>query len=136
MRIIYIFVLSLLLLSACGKDTPPPSTAIRPASIFVIGTTDSAQSHLYSGEVRARHETVLGFRLGGKMVARNVEAGERVRPGQVLARLDPADSRLQESAAAAQYRLAEEELKRYRDLRAFVQHGRRILSPSGGMAAP
>jgi len=118
MRIIYIFfVLSLPLLSACGKDTPPPSTAIRPAAIFVIGATDSAQSHLYSGEVRARHETVLGFRLGGKMVARNVEAGERVRPGQVLARLDPADSRLQESAAAAQYRLAEDELKRYRELR-------------------
>ncbi|PJC02537.1 MAG: efflux RND transporter periplasmic adaptor subunit, partial [Gallionellales bacterium CG_4_9_14_0_8_um_filter_59_50] len=117
MRIIYVFVLPLILLSACGKDSPPPTTTVRPAATIVVGDTDDAQSHLYSGEVRARYETVLGFRIGGKLMARNVEVGERVRPRQVLARLDPADSGLQESAASAQYRLAEDELKRYRELR-------------------
>jgi len=111
------FVLSLVLLGACSKEAPLPAKVVRYAATIVIGDKGAAQSHQYSGEVRARHETELGFRIGGKVVARNVELGERVRPGQVLARLDSADSGLQESAASAQYRLAGDELKRYRELR-------------------
>jgi RND family efflux transporter MFP subunit len=60
----------------------------------------------------------LGFRIGGKIVARLVDAGAVVKAGQVLARLDAADTALQDSAANAQYRLAEDELKRFRELRA------------------
>lgn len=106
-----------LLLAACGKDAEPPASVERPASTIVVGVAADDSGNVYSGEVHARYETVLGFRIGGKIVERLADAGAQVRKGQVLARLDAADTGLQESAAMAQYRLAEEEMKRYRELR-------------------
>jgi len=113
-----LFMLALpLLLVACGKEAAPPAKVERPASTIVVGELGEDQSNVYSGEVRARHETVLGFRIGGKLIARNVDVGAKVKKGELLARLDAADTGLQESAADAQYRLAEDEVKRYRELR-------------------
>ena len=106
-----------LLLAACGNDAVPQAAVERPALTIVVGTAAADSGNVYSGEVHARYEAVLGFRIGGKIVERLVDAGAQVRRGQVLARLDAADTGLQESAAAAQYRLAEEEMKRYRELR-------------------
>jgi RND family efflux transporter MFP subunit len=106
-----------ILLAACGKQAEQPARVERPASTMVVGATASDSGNVYSGEVRARYETVLGFRIGGKIVERLVDAGAFVKKGQVLARLDAADTGLQASAANAQYLLAEEELKRYRELR-------------------
>jgi multidrug efflux system membrane fusion protein len=68
--------------------------------------------------VRARIETTLGFRIGGKIVERRVDTGAAVKAGQVLARLDPADAGLQSAQAEAQLALATADLARYRDLRA------------------
>jgi RND family efflux transporter MFP subunit len=104
------------MLAACGKEAEPAKVE-RPASTIVVGAEAADKGNVYSGEVHARYETVLGFRIGGKIVERLVDAGAFVRKGQVLARLDAADTGLQASAANAQYVLAEEELKRYRELR-------------------
>jgi multidrug efflux system membrane fusion protein len=109
-------------LSGCGKESVP-STKTEPAKIeqpvltLVAGAVIADSGNVYSGEIRARHETQLGFRIGGKIIERLVDAGARVKPGQVLARLDPADSTLQASSAQAQFQLAEDEAKRYRELR-------------------
>jgi len=111
-------IVSALALSACSKEAPPVATVERPALTYVVGESGADSANVYSGEIRARHETVLGFRIGGKLVERLVDAGAFVKKGQVLARLDAADTGLQESAAAAQYRLAEDDLKRHRELRA------------------
>lgn len=113
-----ILILALpVLLAACSKEVAPPANVERLASTLVVGALATDNGNMYSGEVRARYETVLGFRIGGKIVARLVDAGAFVKKGQVLARLDAADTGLQESAAQAQYSLAEDELKRYRELR-------------------
>jgi len=104
-------------LIACSKESAPTAKVERPAITIVVGELGEDQSNLYSGEVRARYETVLGFRIGGKLIARNVDVGAKVKAGQLLARLDASDTGLQESAADAQYRLAEDEVKRYRELR-------------------
>lgn len=108
---------STLILSACGKEAVPPVKVERPATTVVVGALGEDQSNVYSGEIRAHYETVLGFRIGGKIIERTADAGDKVNAGQVLARLDAADTGLQESAAAAQYRLAEDEVQRYRELR-------------------
>ncbi len=83
----------------------------------------AASRDVYSGELRARYETDLGFRIGGKIVARLVDAGARVSKGQVLARLDPEDAKLAAQGATAQlasaeadFALAKSELARYQDL--------------------
>lgn len=110
-------LLPLMLLAACSQEAPP-ADAPRPVKTYVVGSAGTEAEARYSGEVRARHETTLGFRIGGKLVERLVDAGARVKPGQPLARLDPADVALQSSQAEAQRKLAEAEALRYRDLRA------------------
>jgi RND family efflux transporter MFP subunit len=79
----------------------------------------------FAAEVRARSEQRLSFRVGGKLLVREVELGQRVRSGQVLARLDPGDLRLAEQAAQAamvaaraNQALAAADLKRFQDLHA------------------
>jgi RND family efflux transporter MFP subunit len=115
-KLIPLLLLSLVL-TACNEKAAAPAPVERPASTFVVGAVAQDKGNLYSGEVHARYETVLGFRIGGKIVERLVDAGSQVKKGQVLARLDASDTGLKESAAAAQYRLAEDDVKRFRELR-------------------
>lgn len=105
------------LFSGCGKESVPSAKIEQPALTQVVGAVASDSGNVYSGEIRARHETQLGFRIGGKIIERLVDAGARVKSGQVLARLDPADSSLQASSAQAQYQLAVADAERYRELR-------------------
>jgi RND family efflux transporter MFP subunit len=104
-------------LSACSKAVLPPSQAERPALTQVVGEFTGEGSHVYSGEIRARHEIALSFRVGGKITQRLVDVGAVVKAGQVLARLDSTDERLQMGSADAQYQLAQAEVERYRVLR-------------------
>ncbi len=111
-------------LAACSRPAPAPEP-VRAVRTMTISAESAGGVHEYAAEVRARTESRLGFRVGGKMVARSAEVGQRVRAGQVLAQLDEADLKLgQEAAAAAaraaqtQYELAAAEFKRYQDLRA------------------
>lgn len=97
----------LLLLSACS---PPPAAApiTRAVLVRTVGKDVGAPvMQVYTGEIRARFESDLAFRLGGKLIERKVDAGARVSRGQVLARLDPQDARLAASAATAQVAAAE-----------------------------
>lgn len=119
MRNILLPVSVAILLSACAQESPPPEPP-RLVRVLKVGAGDSANSgaeRRYSGEVRARIETTLGFRIGGKLIERRVDAGQAVTVGQVLARLDPADVALQATQADAQKALAASDLARTRDLR-------------------
>ena len=108
------------LLAACSAPPPPPvpPKLVRVLKVGAGDTANSALERSYSGEVRARVETTLGFRIGGKIVERKVDAGQAVKAGQVLARLDPADAVLQATQAEAQKSLAAADLARTRDLKA------------------
>lgn len=109
-----------LFLAACS-EAPPPPAAPKLVRTLKVGAgdpaTDGAQRS-YSGEVRARIETTLGFRVAGKIVERRAELGQAVKAGQVLARLDPTDAGLQVTQAEAQRALAAADVARYRDLKA------------------
>lgn len=98
----------LAMLSACSPDAPPtPGTR----SVLVQSVSDSGSTiGVYTGEIRARHEIDLAFRVGGKLAARLVDTGAEIKAGQALARLDPADLQLAASAARAQLAAAESEL--------------------------
>lgn len=102
--------------AACSQE-PPPSVPLPLVKTLVAGESSAAATHSYSGEVRARYETLLGFRVGGKIAARLVDLGAVVKAGQALARLDGNDAALQVVQAEAQRQLAEAEAKRYRDLK-------------------
>ncbi|GGA87048.1 resistance-nodulation-cell division (RND) efflux membrane fusion protein [Arenimonas soli] len=111
----------LVLLGGCGDDSAPPESA-RPAWV-VQATSQGAAPTAYAGEVRARHEPALAFRIGGKISKRFVDVGARVKKSQPLAELDASDVGLQRdaaqallSSAEADLALATSELERYRDL--------------------
>lgn len=98
-----------LLLSAC-KQPDNSVEEIRPVRITTAGTLGNKPSDTFAGQIRARTETDLAFRIGGKIVAKLVNSGEHVKKGQVLARLDPSDTSLDISAKQAQLAAAESDL--------------------------
>lgn len=111
-----LILIAIFSLTACGKDAVPPAKIEQPALTQVVGEVASDNDNTYSGEIRARHETQLGFRVGGKIIERLVDVGSQVKAGQILARMDGVDSVLQVSSAEAQLQLAEADAKRYREL--------------------
>lgn len=109
--------------AACSRHEAAPEP-IRAVRTLVVGPGSSGGTHEYAAEVKARTEVRFAFRVGGKVVSRPVEVGQRVRAGQLLAQLDPVDLKLgQESAnaalraAQAGHDLAQAEFKRFKDLR-------------------
>lgn len=121
----WILVLSsALAVIGCGAK-PVPVEEIRPVRTLTVGATPTKAENIYAGEVRARYESMLSFRVGGKIIARKVNVGSRVKAGQVLAQLDPKDlqlgassARAQVAAADAQFQVATLDLARVRDLKA------------------
>jgi len=110
-----------LLLAAC-TDKSPTEEPIRPAIVVQVSSGQSPGT-LFAGEVRARYEPALAFRLGGKLTRREVDVGDKVKAGQELATLDPVDidlqleaARAQQASAEADLALARAELERQRSL--------------------
>ena len=97
-------------LAACSaKDKP--AEPVRPVQLAQVKLGGAHSAAVFAGEVKPRYEADLGFRIGGKLVARYVDVGARVKKGQALARIDPADVGLQAEAAKAQVAAAETEWK-------------------------
>jgi membrane fusion protein, multidrug efflux system len=115
-------LLLLTLLTGCA-DPPVTETVARPVRTFRVGEHAGAGSTSYAGEVKARYETRLSFRVSGKMVARYVDVGDRVKKGQLIAELDPSDYQLaaqgltaQLAAARAERDFAKDDVERYQEL--------------------
>lgn len=85
----------------CQKVAAEKPPEARPVVVVVAKLVSAIEAQTYTGVVRARVEADLAFRVGGKIVARTVEVGDRVAPGQVLATLDPTDYDLAVHAAEA-----------------------------------
>jgi len=112
-------------LAACN-DATSSSTDPRTQPPLVRTETVESASHTersFTGIVAARVQSDLGFRVPGKVLERLVDAGQSVKRGQALMRIDPADLKLamrahEEAVAAARAlarQTAEDEV-RYRDL--------------------
>jgi RND family efflux transporter MFP subunit len=109
-------------LAACSP-APAPLEPVRAVKLLTVGLSTLGGESEFAGEVRARTESRLGFRVGGKLLTRSVEVGQHVVPGQLLAQLDPQDYQLAASAATAQVAaaltnrdLAGADFKRYKEL--------------------
>ena len=106
----FALVLLVAALAGCsdGSETGPP-----PRPVLVAQPGAATSGHVsFAGEVRARAETALAFRVGGKIVSRHVDVGDTVARGALLAELDPGDLRLQAGALSAQLEAARAELQR------------------------
>jgi multidrug efflux system membrane fusion protein len=100
-------------LAGCNSEA---STIEAPRPVLVMHPGGGAEAALtaYAGEIRAREESPLSFRVAGKLVRRDVDVGAHVRQGDLLAVLDAGDLAAQARAAQAQLTAAEAELARAR----------------------
>jgi RND family efflux transporter MFP subunit len=85
-----------LTLTACDEKTvveAEESPVIRPVRTITVQPVTFSLSGSVTGTIEARAEADLGFRVAGKLIERKVDVGDRVRAGDVLARLDDQDQR-------------------------------------------
>jgi multidrug efflux system membrane fusion protein len=103
MSLLRVFALSLpaVLLAACGAKQPPAED-VRVVRTTTVTADDGSNRSDYSGEVRARYESTVGFRIAGRISQRLVEVGSRVRRNQPIAKLDAVDTELNVGSARAQ----------------------------------
>jgi len=95
---------------------------IRPVRTMVVGAGQYGDNVTYTGEIRARHESDLGFQVAGKVIARPAEVGAFVAAGTVLAQLDPADEKVAVDSAQSVVSAAQAELARATSEEASYRH--------------
>jgi len=96
-----VLLATLAILAGCNGEAKVEAFAVRPVKVSVVGEAASGRTLSYSGVVRPRIESAVGFRVPGKIVERLVNVGDRVEVGQVVARLDDTDLQLAERSARA-----------------------------------
>jgi RND family efflux transporter MFP subunit len=110
------------LLAACSKKEPPPEP-VRP--VLYIEVKPQAQESLgrFAGNIAARYQSTLGFRVAGHIASRSVDVGSEVEKGQLLATLDPTDQQNQvratqgdQARVEAQYINAQANARRQQEL--------------------
>lgn len=111
-----------------GSSAVAVEPTIRPARVAEISYKTQGQTLLLAGTVVPRIESTLGFRVSGKIVQRSVDVGAVVKPGDIIAVLDPADYQLAVDNARAALASAEAD-----HVRAKADH-ERYLNLRGSMA--
>lgn len=84
-------------LASCGSEPVPPAEG-RPVGVVTVEAGQFADDIQLSGEIQAKKDVGLAFRIGGRVLERPVNVGDRVKAGQLVARLEPA---LEQNALAA-----------------------------------
>lgn len=122
-RILSVLLLPLTISVGCGDQHGQTQAVSRPVKVFRIGEPTINSVRDFAGEVRARIETPLSFRVAGKLLERKVDVGDQVRKGQLLAILDSNDYHLavqglkaQLASALADSNFLRGDLVRYREL--------------------
>ncbi|MEQ1804216.1 MAG: efflux RND transporter periplasmic adaptor subunit [Burkholderiaceae bacterium] len=112
----------LALLAACSKPVPR-ADPVRAVKTVRVQAQSAQATQEFAGEVRAKTESRIGFRVGGKITRRDVDVGSAVAAGQALAQLDPKDLQLGHEAAAAGFvaarvnlEQAQADYRRFKDL--------------------
>ena len=113
----------MVLLAGCAREVEAPAPEVRPVRTVTVAPRAADNTVMLTGTVQAQNEINLSFRIDGRLVERTVEIGDNVRPGQLIARLDPQNEesslqsvRAQQAGANAQLVEARSNYERMRDL--------------------
>jgi RND family efflux transporter MFP subunit len=121
------------LLLACSEQTPPPVETIRAIRAFEVGDPAEGQKRRFSGVVEAADASRISFEVPGNVREVNVEVGEEITKGQVLAVLDDRTFRMKGEAARAAVGRAEVELN---DARSELERFRKAAEINPGAISP
>jgi RND family efflux transporter MFP subunit len=120
-------------LLACTEQAPPPEETVRAIRAFEVGDPAEGQARRFSGVVEAADTSSISFEVPGNVQAVNVEVGEEVTQGQVLAALDDRTFRTRVEAARAAVGRAEVELG---DARSELERFRTAAEINPGAISP
>lgn len=98
-------------LAGCTSESAPYVAAPQPVRAAAVKLSAEVDTRSYTGTIKPRYESDLGFRVSGKIVERLVNIGDTVAPGMTLARLDASDYRLSLESAEAELKAAQSSLK-------------------------
>src|ERR1700682_5068071 len=90
MKLIVLIIAVTLLLAACGKEQPR-KVEIRPVRVISVQHAPSGDTISLTGQIQAKDQVNLAFRIGGRLQERNVTVGDAVAPGQIVARIESQD---------------------------------------------
>lgn len=98
-------------LAGCGEEDLGEAPVVRPVRTVTVEKREAATAITLTGRIEFSDEAALGFRIGGRMIERQANVGDRVKAGQTLARLEPQNEMNalradQANLVAAQARLA------------------------------
>lgn len=126
-----LFCMMLMLLSGC-RDKPLPEVLVRPVLFTEITDTRQDLRRRFAGSIQPRDEAALSFRVAGRIATRQVEVGQWVRQGELLATLEPSDQRHQVRTREAELNTA---LASWKQLRDEQQHYRYLIERGVGAQA-
>src|SRR5262245_64419683 len=106
-----LLLLAAAMLAACGPEAETAPPEVRPVRTVTVVKRESGETVAFTGRIEAENETRLAFRIGGRMIEREANVGDRLEPDPVVAKLDPQDElnslrAATPGAAAAQAQLA------------------------------
>ena len=111
------------LLAGCSPDAETAAPEVRPVRTVTVVKREIGETVTYTGRIEAENETRLSFRISGRMIERSANVGDRVEPGQVVAKLEPQDelnalrsAQAAVAAAEAQFAEAKSNFERQRTL--------------------
>ncbi|TGE84949.1 efflux RND transporter periplasmic adaptor subunit [Pseudoalteromonas sp. KS88] len=120
MKLLSVLILSSLMLSLVACKEAAKNTTIeqpvRPVKLFAIGVNSDETIRSFPAEVVANQGSYLAFRVNGELLEFPALAGQHVEKGQLLAKLDPEDFKLQYDERKARFELAQSQLQRVKKL--------------------
>lgn len=117
-------------LAGCGDKSRKPVVPARPVRVVIAPLPSASGTVIQTGEIRAREEVALGFRLDGRILTRQVDVGDRVAAGQIVATQESATSRNQLNSAQADLDSA----RAAEQLAALNLRRMKLLMPGGAIA--
>lgn len=92
----------MMLLASCSNKQQEPVEYIRPVKFDQVLKQNGQITSSFSGEVVAKNDIELSFKVAGTVSKLNVKLGERIRKGQLIATIDPTDYSIQSNQAVSQ----------------------------------
>lgn len=125
-----LWLLLAVLLTGCERESEVPVPQVRPVRAIEVERRAVAEPVVLTGRIAAAEEVALGFRIGGRLLERPVTTGQRVEPGQLVARLEPQNERNALRTAEANLAAAQSQLDEAR-----AEYGRQRHLEERGWAA-
>ena len=112
-----IAMIAFLAITGCSKkEEVVKEEVIRPAKIMTIEDAEPVRDFKFPGKVQALDRVELSFEVSGKLIDIAIKEGQRVKKGNIIAKLDPSNYQSQLDARQAQVNQTKAEVDRYANL--------------------